>query len=117
MMRRSRLPLVLLFLLSLSAWARAGEPFRYPEGKFGRAELRYVNGLPVLTVEGTPEEMGEQTAALTAKPAARLFNYPRDFLKAEGLSATGPALVLAWKSMLPRFPADYRRELEPGAKA
>ena len=38
----------------------AGIPFRYPTGRHKAAKLEYVNGLPVLVVEGTPEEIGEQ---------------------------------------------------------
>ena len=31
------------------------KPFRYSEAKYGKAELRYVNHVPLLTVEGPPE--------------------------------------------------------------
>src|SRR5438552_8602483 len=48
--------------------AAAEKPFRYPEGKHGRGELKYVNGVPVLTVAGTPEEIGEQIGVLTIRP-------------------------------------------------
>ena len=60
-------------LFGLVPWLGTGqaagaEPFRYPEARFGKGELRYVNGLPVLTVAGTPEEMGEQVGKLAALP-------------------------------------------------
>lgn len=75
--------LVLSALLFASAALRAEDPaFRYPEGKHGAGELRYVNGIPVLSVAGSPEEIGEQVAVLGVKPARRLLAYPRDFLKA-----------------------------------
>ena len=55
-MRRSvLLGLSLLFLETLSA--QAGEPFRYPEAKHGKGELRHVNGLPVLFVQGTRDSL------------------------------------------------------------
>src|SRR5438552_3131540 len=68
-----RAPFLVSVLLSLAvgtAGARGG-PFRYPEGKHGKGELRYVHGLPVLTVAGTPEEIGEQVGVLALRPARR----------------------------------------------
>jgi len=49
--------------------ALAAEPFqpvfRFPEGRLGsKAQLVYHNGLPVLTVAGTPEEIGTAVGAL-----------------------------------------------------
>jgi len=38
----------LLAALTFVARARADEPFRYPEAKQGKGELRYVNQLPVI---------------------------------------------------------------------
>src|SRR4051794_7935508 len=61
--------------------AQADPPFRYPEGKSGKGELRYVNGLPVLTVAGTPEEIGSAVGALALKPGRRLAQYPEEVLK------------------------------------
>jgi isopenicillin-N N-acyltransferase like protein len=103
--------------LCLAGQSSAAEPFRYPDGRHGNGELKYVNGLPVLLVQGTPEEMAQQMATLTMKAAGRLFSYPKEFLRQEGMESTWPALVLIGKSMLGRFPDDYRRELEAGAKA
>jgi hypothetical protein len=96
----------------LAPAARAAEPFRYQEGKHGKGELRYVNGLPVLTVEGTPEEIGEQIGRLTAKPLGRLLGYSKQFLDGTGLGKVWPFAVKVSKSMLPQFPAGHRRELE-----
>ena len=44
--------LAILCLGSLTA--SAAEPFRFPEGRFGKGELRYINDVPVLIVAGTP---------------------------------------------------------------
>src|SRR5438874_10648855 len=44
----------------------------FPEGKSGTGELRYRNGLPVLTVSGTPEEIGAAAGALGLKPGRRI---------------------------------------------
>src|SRR6516165_9694545 len=82
MYRPRRLGLVLIvviFLVAAPAWA--AEPFRYTEGKHGKGELKYLNGVAVLRVEGTPEEIGEQVALLT-KSASRLLDYPREVVTA-----------------------------------
>src|SRR5258708_4176833 len=56
------------FLLLPCSLLRAAEPFRYREATHGAAELEYRNGFPVLTVAGTPQEMGEPIAVFTAHP-------------------------------------------------
>ena len=48
---------------SCSARPRAAEPFRYPVGKLGDAELSYVNNVPVLTVAGTPARWARPSAS------------------------------------------------------
>lgn len=92
--------------------ARTAEPRVYTEGVHGRAELKYRNGLPVLRVAGTPEEIGEQVAALTAEPMKRLLEYPRQSFRKLAGEAAWPRLIVLSNSMLPQFPGDYRRELD-----
>jgi hypothetical protein len=127
-MRRSRSLLVgflaVAFGFLLPAATRAAEPFRFPEQKHGKGELKYINCLPVLTVEGTPEEIGEQIAVLAVKPGRRMLSYPQDVLRAL-LKAGLPAAVSdkmyqnLWQyfsrtaeTMVQRFPSGYRKELE-----
>ena len=109
----------ILFLVALSA--QAGEPFQYPEAKFGKGELKIRNGLPVLTVAGSPEEIGTQIAELAGKPGRRLFSYPKEVLEAK---LPGPAVKFLWPKLIQRgqgmvdlFPADYRTELDAMVKA
>lgn len=106
--------LALLFLAPLSFGA---EPFRYPEGKHGKGELKYVNGLPVLQIEGDATERGEQLAMLTAKTAERLLDFPKDYLKSMRLDFAYPMIVKMAKTLEPHFPPDHLKELESGAKA
>src|SRR5205807_9411873 len=73
--------------------------------------------LPVLVVQGTPEEMGKQLAALTSKPAAELIRYLKDLLKKQHLDVAWPLLVRLSNSMVPQFPPDHLKELEAAAKA
>lgn len=112
---------VAVLLAFTSAACGDDKAFRYPVGKHGPAELQYVNGLPVLTVGGTPKEIGEQIALLGTKPASRLVRYPKEVLEA---SVTRKAARLVWprliergKAMVERFPAAYRDELEAIAQS
>ncbi len=102
---------------ALLAQPLRAEPFRYPEGKHGGGELRYVQGVPVLTVQGTPEEMGEQMGMLALKPAAGAIQVYERFLQSQGLGNARPLLASIANSLLKRFPEDYQRELESAIKA
>lgn len=95
---------------------QAGEPFRFPEARHGKGELKYRNGIPVLTVEGTPQEIGEQVATLVGKPSRRLLDYPKEVLTAlAGPTTTKvlwPIVVKKCGKLLENFPTDYRQEFE-----
>jgi hypothetical protein len=105
-----------LLLPSAFQRAPAAEPFRYRQGTHGAGELKYRNGLPVLTVAGTPEEMGEQIAVLTAQPLQRLVKYPQEMLRKTGLGFLLPQIVKLGNSLLPQFPEDYRKEMDAMVK-
>lgn len=114
------LAVAMLFAIGNSVYAEAPEeatPFRYPQGKHGAGELRYINDLPVLTVSGTPEQVGEQVGMLAARPAARLFEAPREILKAHNTEALWPALMAAGQAMVARFPNANQREMRALAGA
>ncbi|HKB38426.1 MAG TPA: C45 family peptidase [Gemmataceae bacterium] len=125
-MRRSRLFLPLcagLILLHAiparpASAAAPAERFRFPEKRHGKGELKYINKIPVLKVEGTPEEIGEQIGVLALKPAARALDYPHGLLDAFAIPPIlwGQA-VRQGKAMVENFPADYRKEMETMAKA
>jgi hypothetical protein len=103
------------------AWAgpqrACAESFHYPKAKHGKGELSYVNGIPVLQVAGTPEEMGEQMGVLALKPAASAIGLFEEFLKAQGLKNFKPLLARVGEGLLTKFPAEYRQELDAAAKA
>ncbi len=104
-----------LLLVHAPAAAAAG-PFRFPEGRHGKGELKYVNKVPVLTVEGTPEEIGEAVGALAVKPAPRVLNYPKGLLEYFSAGLLWAQAVRQGKEMVRHFPADYRKEMEAIAK-
>ncbi len=112
-----------LYVLSLailclgSITASAAEPFRFPEARYGKGELRYIHGLPVLTAVGSPEEIGAQIGALAVKPSLPLVAHFRDFLKKKGLDGLSPILFAASEALYQRFPQRYRRELEAMVKS
>jgi isopenicillin-N N-acyltransferase like protein len=107
----------LTILCLISVTSSAAEPFRFPEGRCGKGELRYINGLPVLTAVGSPEEIGSQIGALALKPALSLVTHFEDFLKRRGLDNFSPLLFTASEGLYQRFPDRYRRELEAMVKA
>src|SRR5262249_47633320 len=114
-MSRSRLVgALVLFLLPISLLA--ADPFRFPEAKHGKAELKYLEGVPVIQVEGKPAEIGEQMAVLTVKSAEKLLDYPRDYLKSRKLDFSWPLIVKMAQGMAPQFPPDYLQEIDTGVK-
>ncbi|HZT80514.1 MAG TPA: C45 family peptidase [Gemmataceae bacterium] len=116
-MPRPRFLLLLALVILVPLPARAAEPFRYTEGKHGKAELRSINGVPVLMVEGTPDEIGEQTGTLTKDALKRLFGFAPEFLKAHGYEKAWPQLLTLAKSMVPQFPPDHLKEMDALVKA
>src|SRR5947209_15558270 len=94
----------LLVLAALAPAARADKPFRYPEGRHGKGELRYVHGLPVLSVAGTPDEIGEQVGVLALRPARSLEKVFKDFLKYQNADKAWPFVAKACGGMLQRMP-------------
>src|SRR4029077_14149014 len=84
--------------------AQPAEPFRFPEGKHGKGELKYVNGVPVLVLAGTPEEMGEQMGVLGLKPAAGAVGIFKEVLKQHRLDLLVPLLVKFGETQLAKYP-------------
>jgi hypothetical protein len=105
------------FVAGNMACLQAEPPFRYREQKHGMGELKYINGVPVLTVAGTPEEIGTQVTELAVKPAGRALNYPKDFLKQFGAGWSWRFFVSQGESLLPNFPLDHRKEMDVMARA
>src|SRR5262249_15889802 len=108
--------LVLFACLLLAGTARSADESRYSDGKQGAGELKHVNGIPVLILEGTPEEMGKQAAALTARPTQKLLEFPRELVKKEKAELVWPLLLATAKGMEPQFPPDHLKELDAMVK-
>lgn len=124
-MRRPRIIVVLLALTAVvvavsnlpAVAAPAEEDFRYREGRAEGAELRFINGLPVLLLQGTPETMGRQQGALNADVAGQLSSFPAALLRAIHRDDRWAAHVKLSRAMAKRFPADHLAELEALARS
>src|SRR5260370_25138633 len=117
LIRRRAIFVVFTIALFLPTASTAEEPFRFPEAKHGKGTLKYINDLPVLVVEGTPEEIGEQIGVLAVKPAPRILNIFHEFLALRGLEKTWPWLVKFSNLMAAPFPPDHLKQMEAAAKA
>jgi hypothetical protein len=95
----------------------AEQPFRFPSGRHAGAELKMINDLPVLTVQGTPEEIGSAVGMLALKPGSRVLGYPRGLLELHKAQLLWNVFVRAGKRMYNSFPDDRKNELEAIAKS
>lgn len=92
--------------------ARAAEPGLFVEGKYEKGELKYVDGLPLLLLEGSPREIGRQHGALTRELARKLVDYPKDLLSVIGQQDQYPRLIERSKSLVGQIPKDYLVEID-----
>lgn len=112
-----RLTWVLLALVPAAAALRAGETRYFPERCRDGAALSYLGDVPVLTVQGTPAEIGRQYGVLPIETAAPLMALPKRILKEQGMGGAWPVAVKMAQTLFSRVAADHRRELDEMAKA
>ncbi len=115
-MPRFRFLTPLVFVLFPVAVFAVDPPRTYTEGTHGRGSLRYINGIPVLTVAGRPEEIGEQVGALTGKSLHQIQYYPKLLVNLVRGHGAWDRLVATSKKLLPQFPDDYRKEMDAIAR-
>lgn len=108
---------LLVFTVAACSRAIAAEPSVFEPGKHKSAELQFIEGLPVVTVVGTPEEMGEQLGTLLKKPLQGLPPKIEVFAKGFGFKQPPALLMKTGNWLLPWFPENHRRELQSLAKA
>src|SRR5262249_43024187 len=77
---------------------------------------------PVLTVEGTPEQMGRQVGELALRPAARILEYPLDYLRSKIRVPGLPHLLMALmmrkcRGLYANIPKAYQAEIAAIAAA
>ncbi len=96
----------------LTGTLSAQEAFRFPEGRFDQAELKYIHGLPVLRVTGTPEQIGQQLAKLAVQPSPNLPQLARRVLADVGAEKTWGLITLMGGRLMKNLPSDHLAELE-----
>jgi isopenicillin-N N-acyltransferase-like protein len=93
-------------------------PFRYPENPSTQnGKLRYINNIPVLQVQGSPEQMGDAIGKYVVKNAPKATQYPRDVLSHFGVEFMWIVFAKAGQRMANFFPKDYTKELNAMATA
>jgi isopenicillin-N N-acyltransferase like protein len=84
----------------------------FKESKAEGGELRYVHGIPMLLLEGEPEQMGRQQAALVLGAARRSAHLPKTILGEYGGGFLWPLVVACSRSLMEDGPQRYQRELK-----
>jgi len=104
-------------LVAFVGFAPAGDAVAtFPDAKHGKGELTHIHGMPVLTVRGTPTEIGEQFGLLAMKNAPDLDGLQKNFLKDVKQDQRFGFLKLMARRLKPAFPADHLVEIETAAK-
>jgi isopenicillin-N N-acyltransferase like protein len=114
--RFSVLPVALSFV-ALCAPAFAAEQSKFTPAKIPNAELRFVDGIPLATVSGTPEEIGEQLGTLFKKPIAELMAKRDEVSRGFGFKQPPGVALRMGRLLQPLFPDNQRREMMAIAKA
>jgi hypothetical protein len=109
--------LVLAALLLSPGPATAAEPFRFPEARHGKGELKYVKGVPVLYLAGKPEEIGEQMGVLALRHAAQFGDAVQGTVKAHAGDVGWALATRLADGIFAKFPEEYRQEVEAMARA
>jgi hypothetical protein len=102
---------LLLVLVAPISTVQAAEKRPFQEGRFEKGELKYIHHLPVLSVEGTPEEMGRQKAALTGAVVKALAPYPRQLMKLSGRGQEWEQCVESARTLMSHATQAHRDEL------
>ena len=108
--------LAVLACLACFASLASAEDFRYPEATSGAGELRYVGGVPVAVLKGTPEEIGTQFGHLVLKPSIALVRAMPKYLASAKLTAAPIKMAFNGKKLIESFPASYLAEIDAAAK-
>ena len=111
-----RLSLTLAFLI-LPPAAYAQAPRTFPAATHGKGELRYLEGVPVLVLSGTPEEMGGQFGRLAVANAPDLDGLHARFLKDSGQERRYPFIVGMARALKPNIPPHMAAELRAAGNA
>ncbi|HZZ29275.1 MAG TPA: C45 family peptidase [Pirellulales bacterium] len=102
-------------LVAPSAIAADHSP--YAAGKCNTAELKFVEGLPVVTASGTPDEIGQQLGTLLKAPLTNLLGKKEEIARGFGFRSAPDLIVKTSRLVVPAFPENQRRELQAMQRA
>jgi hypothetical protein len=115
---RHDLPALLALALSAGAgtsWvagaSAADAPRLFKEAAAEGGELKYINQVPVLFLQGEPEQMGRQQAVLVFSVARRHADLPKMFLGEYSGGLLWPLVVQTSRGLMRGSPERYQREL------
>ncbi len=103
-------------LLLLAAPLFAQPKFEFKEKKHGGGELKYVDGIPVVTVGGKPADIGEQLAELVVKDTSDPVDLMERFLADNKLKGALPLVKVQAMRLKKGIPVDHLAEMEAMAK-
>ena len=76
------------------------------------AKLEYIQDTPVMFLNGTPEQIGRQTAELAGTEMAPLVKMPKRAVAEMGASKQWPFIVFAANNLMKQAPKDQVAELK-----
>lgn len=101
--------LAALFGLALSILPAAAQ---FPAAQHGKGTLEHDQSIPILTVRGTPKEIGEQFGILAIKNAPGIMQLHQEFLADAKLEESFPAIKILAERLKNNLPAEYRTEMD-----
>jgi hypothetical protein len=110
-MQRLLLAGMLASLLVLSGVCRAESPVIKP-AKFDKAELKTVGQVPVLSLAGSPEEIGDDEAQLVADKAKTLLGFGPSLVKRLAGEAAWKGHVIISRALLNNVAERHQAEME-----
>ncbi|MBX3444025.1 MAG: hypothetical protein KF774_16570 [Planctomyces sp.] len=123
---KSALSLLRIAVLTVAWLTQCGLPLAaeaadrpFSEGAHGAGSLTYIGDIPVLSLSGTPQEIGEQHAALARDALRPLLDTPRKILGNFGVNyqLVLPLASTAARTMCANSPDAFREEMDAIAAA
>jgi predicted choloylglycine hydrolase len=108
---------IFFFAFAVPAFAQAPVEYPFKEGKHDKGELKFIQGVPVLIVQGKPADIGEQIGVLVGKNSPNPTPVLLQFLKDVKLGGSFDVLKLFAMKLKASLPADHLAEMEALAKA
>jgi isopenicillin-N N-acyltransferase-like protein len=102
-------------LMATASPAEETRPFKEATREGG--ELKYIDGIPVLFLQGEPEDVGRQYGLLFGEAARPLAALPKEMLKDTLADTAWPVVVRACRGILLQAPERFRREIDSAARA